>query len=215
MNFQRRLAKLNKQFERFGLNPFGELKYKWAHTTELHYYIEVGRGDKPYGAEWIFTAGVYVPSYHYERHTWADTGHGPRWLMAEWNKPISQDEWIRKLGHSFPWPSRGEYLPCENLTLEPNEEPDERLTRLMVECLEFHLSLTSEERQTKLMQMFDAQKKSERTMIHDEAEDAMTAFGKIPGSRDSSFSLPLPDSQIQKSGGTPLHPKEQDFAYRN
>ena len=119
---------------------------------------------------------------------------------------MSEKKWHETVGHAFPWPDRGEYLPCENLTLEPGEEPDDYLTGHMVQCLEYHLGTAPAERINAMNAFLAKNQRRLRNQIADEAEDTMTAFGKIPGSRDSATSLALPNTLILKSGGTPLDP---------
>lgn len=206
MNFQRRLRRLNEQFAKFGRNPQGETKYRWASTADLVYYIEKGYGEKPYGADWLIPEGykVYRPTYRYERHHWSETPLGLRWVMSVWEPPIPLDDWLKKVGVAFPWPHLGEYKAIDNMCLEPGEEPNEFWTAHAVLALEIELGMTPASAAEEVLARYKKQERSVRQQIKDDLEDTLTAFGKIPGSHDSSVSLPTPQRLIVASGGTPI-----------
>lgn len=196
MNFQRRLRKLNQSFVQFGVNPYGDLIYQWMHTTDLHYLLQ--RGDRV--GEWRANPdGLLLRSWEpvYERHTWADTPHGQKWIMAKWQAPVSKEEWERTLGTSFPWPSRGEYHPIENMGAHdggctcknPNEPPDEAHTVSAVAALKYHLGKSKQELIDRMLIRKQLADQAVINRIGDDLDDTMTAFGRVPGSNDGSTSL--------------------------
>lgn len=197
MNHRKRIRLLNQRFVKFGVNPFGEPIYQWMHTTDLHYLIQ--RGDAT--GEWLPTAGTKLLTRHwepvYERHTWADTPHGMKWIMAKWQPPMPREDWERVLGHAMPWPSRGEYHPIENMGCHdggcdcknPQAEPDDAHTISAVAALEYHLGHTKQELMDRLMLRKHNEDKAVRNEIADDMWDTMTAWGRIPGSNDGTVSI--------------------------
>ncbi len=209
MNFQRRLRRLNNQFEKFGRNPHGDLNIKWSHTSELVYYIEKGRGsmDK---ADWKRSGSLFVADFKYERHSWAETGHGPVWILSIWQPPIPLDQWLAQVGHAFPYPARGEYAPFENIALDPGQEPNGFWTQQAVIRLDYELGNTPRETVEAMLNDYRKQWQSTMNEIKDDIDDTLTAFGKIPGSKDSGVSLPTPKRLIAAQGGTPIEPISGD-----
>lgn len=192
MSVIRRVNQFNRQFAKFGYSPFGDLRYCWKHTTDLHYLIQVGSD------EWKRRAsGLLTREPRYERHTWADTPHGQQWMVAQWTPPISQDEWVTTLGTSFPWPHMGQYNPIENMGChdggcdckDRNSPPDDSHTRGAIKALAFHLGHKTQELADMNLAQYHAHRKSICSEIESDLDDTLTAWGRIPGSNDGTISI--------------------------
>lgn len=198
MNIERKARQLNrKHFALFGFNPFGGLNYQWMRATELHFLIE------PTETSMVQTpAGLWVPGeLQYERHSWGEMRGadgkplGNSWVMAHWVAPISEAAWKTKYQNKAPWPKHGEYAPIENWVCRRDEDLENESAHAEF-ALRQHLSKTYDDFLEDATAAAQKVKRDEREEFGDFVDDAMTAFGNIPGSRSTGVSLPSKETSV-------------------
>lgn len=209
---KKRVDALNLRFIEFGLTPSGALKFKWIHSTEMHWFILSDAKTL------IVTPEKGRTAY---RYSYADV-YGPTWVLAHWVEPVSEDEWCASGRGDFPWPRNGEYHPIGTFVMHEGKEPYDAVTLYAVKCLRRHLGkIEQTARNTgtdgvqqlvdQEMDIIKAQKRSERSQLESEINDTLTAFGKIPGREDGGVGLGYSRRKILDSGGTPIEPLSPDI----
>lgn len=132
-----------------------------------------------------------------------------RWVICRWVAPPPLANWVQAFGSEGNYPANGTYVPLmansQPLALNPGLEPDERLTRAVIQTIKSQHSVRE-----MLERYREAQaKQDERAvfgpngeLIHrpgpgtdwartrDQVRDKMTTFGQVPGSRASHVSYP-------------------------
>lgn len=149
-------------------------------------------------------SGLMTLERKFQRRCWADR-LGVRWIIVKWQH-WTEDEWSAQFGTrkqanpskdpaaagtatdepswtaTVPYPRHGEWLPIENWKLEEDEEPTPDLTQKFIWALKRDREMTIE----KWVEQDEWQHKDNRRLWKSEwrsrIDDAMTAFGRIPGS---------------------------------
>jgi hypothetical protein len=183
------LRAVNRPFgPALGFNALGGPNFKWGRTEELFYYVEREGGFALRGA-------LYIPTPdHWERRCWADR-LGRCWVlwMFEWK---TEDQWNKEIGLAMPWPSQGMYRPVFNVTLDRDPTLDDtaraiaaanawrdrvgRADKDASDRVAFAEMLAEDEREEA------AYMKSKKSELDSMLDDAMTAYGKIPGTHGES-----------------------------
>jgi hypothetical protein len=206
-----RVEALNERFSEFGRNPYGDLKFRWGHTTELHYFMLEMKPE----SEWDQVGLLAVPSYKFQAYEWAGP-LGECWHLTYWQKPVPYDEWVASGRENFPWPKHGEYLCVENVGLPPGQEPNEIHTFAAIAGIRFQLELLGPTHafdpkgdHPRLRNFIAEQKaaiakhdEAAKRTIADDFGDGMPAFWKEPGSNHGSVSIPRRETQIIREGGS-------------
>lgn len=183
-----------RYFQEFGWNPYGELRWRWEHATEIPWYIM----DESAGLVRSST-GLFIVDRKAEKRDWSELV-GQVWILTCWKPPMEEEEWQSEPARArFPWPQHGEYVPIESFTCNEGQVPDQDLSTRAAFCIREHLrridqknlGLTDGIRQVvdDNLAKIAAQKKSERSLLETMLNDEMTAFGKIPGVEDGGIGL--------------------------
>jgi hypothetical protein len=162
-----RLQVLNRRLRDYlGTNPAGEGLYKWVHSRDLR--IALSRcGNR------IFESVPMVDS--------------DRWVLAMWSRPPARESWDQFENHCA-YPSEGYWVPVDtpaDWILERGEEPTERMTMYIIGLRKKELNMGPRG----IMRNF--QKARERTRVEqdntidDILTNSWTAFGNVPGSKES------------------------------
>lgn len=200
---QKRVDRLNAHFLEFGLTPTGDYKFKWKHTTEMYFFI---LSD---AMTLIWSPGLNRKTYCYDYAMLLE----PKWVLAYWREPMPELEWFNRGLGDFPWPRNGEYHPIENIDMSCGVEPNEFETMRAIRDLRRHLAAIDQTKKNTgtdgVKQLVDqnkarmeAHKCSIRSEMESRIDNAMTAFGKIPGKVDGGVGLqPAGPKRIKQSGG--------------
>jgi hypothetical protein len=127
-------------------------------------------------------SGIYYMRTAYEKHNYRDL-YGDVWVLAKWEAPISLDEWLGRVGTTFPWPKHGEYHPIESTVLPAGREPDEELTLYTIYKLYQHLGMKWPDHLRDAVQELAQRDKADKGKWSDIVDDMMPAFGNVPGER--------------------------------
>jgi hypothetical protein len=191
------INRLNDLFgSELGRNPYGESVYAWGYAPNLI-------RTRWAGIQEVRTpAGLITFEPKYEQCNLCLPALQPNggfsreyWVLTKWC-PAGMDplQWNATFGGKMIYPARG-YLVPTDVRLDPGDNPDTAITLELIgkireqrkkkfgEFVEEYENLAAKDEQQK-----DA-------LLDDAIGDVCTAFGKIPGSRHSSVSLPLPGTQ--------------------
>lgn len=209
------LRRLNKIFDTpdFGRTPDGRLRFRWFHTTELHYFVEGAKEEPQRLTTRKYENGkrakdltLWLVLNGWERHCWANrlnSGDGRGYVIAVWKPPLSRDMHVARYGDKAPYQTGGEYHLIENTFRKEDDPPTERHTELLKQLLlqMFHLGVDPERHPMHgnpqgpnpildgMIAQMEKRHKATRDEIMDELEDIYPAFGKMPGKRGGGVSI--------------------------
>jgi len=186
------LTKFNKQFLIFGSNIHGQQKFKWMHTTEMFYLLETGGMETR-----KLPSGIWAAVTEWKRKCYAEV-YGPRWVLTVWQPPeYDREEWFRVFKGAFPWPEKGEFHPVESTLLPVGSEPTEYLTHYTIFMLHRHLGMDYPDHLREIKEDVKRKATAEQSWWDDIVDDAVPAFGNIPGSKEhASFASTNPLNNI-------------------
>lgn len=171
-------------FEMFGRVDSGGLKLRWFRACDLHYDIEAKDME-----EHQLPSGLWVKVQKFDRFSWEKV-LGPCYVLAMWQPPaLSYEQWTLAYGSTAPYPRNGEYQVIENVTLPYDTPPTERHSKLVKECLR----LQKDRRFSELLDACERAADNVNTDVEkrfeDWVDDALPAFGNIPGSKSTGISF--------------------------
>ncbi len=180
------IQKLNSEIASiFGRNVHGDPNYMWVHATELFYLFEEGM------KEMETPSGLIVMRTQWKKHSFVET-YGLVWLLAKWTPPeLEHDEWWEKFQGDMPFPAKGQYCPIDSTVLPEGRVPDEALNRYAIQKLYEHLGLSYKDHLGAANSLIAKHEKEKQRQVDDSVDDAMPAFGNIPGQRQH-VSFPTP-----------------------
>lgn len=169
--------------EELGSAPNGMNLFKWERTDKLFAFERQGSEEKK------TPSGVIYFEPTWTKYAWAEH-HGVRWVLCSW-RAVDRDQWYLEMGHSWPWPSQGEYQMVGSGMLPKGEEPDERVTRFAIAKVKENLPKTFKQHREELLAEVEAKQKPINAKIEGEIEETFFPFNQIPGTKGSA-SLPTP-----------------------
>lgn len=173
------LKRLNRVLDdNLGRNPYGEPRYKWAHTRELMYPL--ARPD-----ERRTNGGLYVTGEHYEMTRQIEED---RWVVAVWEPSPDEETWAAAFKGEVPWPRRGMYY-VSDIMLRPGIEPNDQVTNDVLGKVKAKRALTFRDFLDHAEAKAEHMNKETERIQSDYIDDVVTAFGNIPGKRGGSVSF--------------------------
>ena len=167
---ERKIRKLNAPFREFGLTPHGATKFRWMHTTEMHFLVEGALEESR-------TEGGLIVGMQrtFTKHSYAEV-FGPRWILAHWQPPIHRERWVAMFGDTAPWPKDGEYHPIDSVVMPPGLEPLDIHTEVACMAIRLHLKTTRQDLQDRFDKTIAQEKKDMSREVYDEMVDSENAF---------------------------------------
>jgi len=135
----KRISNLNKQL---GLSlglVSDQPRYAWKRAAELFYFVKEGTKNvlqpQARGAGGLFLPGprLILVEPRYRRYSWAEKFERDCWVLAQFKTPtLTPEQWANSIGLDFPYPYKGQYYAIENTQFDPEQEPDEEDTKMVI-----------------------------------------------------------------------------------
>jgi hypothetical protein len=171
------LSHLNNRLARdLGRTPYGDPQMKWVHSDHLQHPMRVP------GYDFVPTPGGLVQAApKYELRPMNPTlDH--QWVICRWEAPISEQEWRDAFGYQMEWPSHGDYYPT-NVALPQGVEPNDTWTDRVIEAERERRSKSLADHANAIQRGMERNERSVRSRRNDIIEDAIPAFGNVPGTK--------------------------------
>ena len=179
------LTHLNRRLERdLGRNPYGGAKLRWAFSETLMSPMRVPGYDYKTNA-----AGLTVAHPKYEMRK-MNPAFVDQWVVCRWEPPIPEAEWRDAFGYQMEWPKHGDYYPT-NVALPAGVEPTLTLTEQVIQAERERENKTLADHQASIQRSLDLSDHYQAGKRADIIDDALPAFGKVPGTRGGGVSLPF------------------------
>lgn len=175
------LKRMNRSLkDHLGSNLYGDPLYKWLHTSDeaLRYPLRVSESM-------VQLNGILRPVARYE---WQRQIEDERWVVASWSEPPSYDEWLSMFGSEIGWPRRGLYYSTD-IMLKLGIEPNDAATNDVIGKVKAQRRLTYRDFLDHANAKAEHASNEALRQQHDLIDDAVTAFGNIPGKRGGSVSF--------------------------
>jgi hypothetical protein len=174
------INRLNKILERELGAPHGKQRYKWAWSHELQ--MPFRKGEKESQTQ----SGLYVIEPVYSLVPMVD-GDG-RWVFAKLTEPPSYSEWLEAFKGEIDYPASGYYAPT-SIMCRLGKQPDEDITEFAVWIVRQNESKSEAEHRQDVDAGIKKQHDDNQKVIGDVIDDAIPAFGNIPGTRSLNVSF--------------------------
>ena len=168
-----KIKELNKKFgDRFGYK-YGRPRFAWINSTELKFPV-------PASQKLVQRGSLYV--YETKSELVRCVDGPPRWVLAVLVDPPSEAEWAASFG-SLDYPGRGYYAPTDQMC-RIGASPNEELTDYMIGMIVAAKDSTREQTRDAINDIAASKERESKRLVSDQVDDAIPAFGNIPGTKE-------------------------------
>lgn len=148
-----------------GRNPHNDPIYRWIHSRDLRYPLDLGGGF-----------------YEMARQIEDD-----RWVVAMWQPPMPEDQWKSQFP-SIGYPHKGMYYATD-LMLKVGQEPTDFTTDTVAGYIKAHGCKKMRDFIEEVKDARERRERAQKSVISDRIDDACVAFNHVPGRRGDHVSF--------------------------
>jgi hypothetical protein len=165
------LTKLDEKLaDMLGRSPNGRPLYRWFYSDSWFHIMNLDecRGGRLEERKMVLLDDV--------------------WILGHWHEPLTRSQWEAMHGLKLLWSENGLYTPT-NITLREGEFPTMDTTDQIIAVIRKHRTKTFDDFYQDGERIIERREKAAEARRSDIIDDACTAFGNDPGTRNGNVSF--------------------------